>query len=126
MWDSQGGGIPVQPIYDAMRDMGLPAVRSPNFAASGQDAMREFWQRAGLDAIETRVIRIPVVVPTFDEYWDSSTLGIGPLGKVMGELTPATREEIKTRLRQRLPKDASGRVSFEAFANAAKGRVPAR
>jgi hypothetical protein len=33
------------------------------------------------------------------------------------------REQLKARLRQQLPEGPDGRISYEAFANAVKGRV---
>jgi ubiquinone/menaquinone biosynthesis C-methylase UbiE len=124
MWDAPGGGLPVQPIYDTIRDMGISPPRSTNMAASGQEAMRGFWQRAGLEAIETRVIHIPVMFKNFDELWSSNTAGIGPLGKVLNEMPTASKEELKARVRERVPRDSQGRIAYEAFANAVKGRVP--
>jgi hypothetical protein len=34
--------------------------------------MRGFWKMAGLEDIETRVIRIPVTYPDFNDFWDSN------------------------------------------------------
>ena len=83
MWDATGGGLPLQPMYDAMRGLGLTEPRAPNPEASRQEIMRDLWQRAGLEAVETRVFRIPVVFSTLDEFWHSNALEIGPVGKVL-------------------------------------------
>jgi hypothetical protein len=48
---------------------------------------------------------------------------VGPAGTVISKMSPAQQEELKTVLRQLLPIGADGRISYEAFANAAKGRV---
>lgn len=40
----------------------------------------------------------------------------------ISKLSPEAREKLKTRVRSTLP---SGPIAYEAFANAAKGRVPA-
>ena len=49
---------------------------------------------------------------------------VGPSGKALSELTPSVREQLKTRLRERLPIAADGSIAYEAFANAVKGVVP--
>ena len=46
-----------------------------------------------------------------------------PAGQAIHKLTPAVREQLKARLRQQLPEGPDGRISYEAFANAVKGRV---
>jgi SAM-dependent methyltransferase len=125
MWDILGGGVPVDPIYVAMESMGMTSVRPPYPADSRREAMQEFWEKAALDSIETRVIRIPVVYSDFDEFWDSNTVPIGPQGKLIDGMSANERDELRTRLRGRLPIASDGSVVYESFANAVKGRVPA-
>jgi SAM-dependent methyltransferase len=126
MWDVPGGGLPLEPIYAAMRALGLPRQYPTNVAVSRQDGMRALWEQAGLEAIETREIRITVAYSSFDDFWDSNTVPVGPVGKAVADLTPPVRDQLKTHLRERLPRDASGRISYGAYANAVKGRVPSK
>ena len=79
---------------------------------------------AGLEAIETRVIRIPVRYADFDDFWDSNTVPVGPQGKVIAGMSPAARAQLRMRLREFLPAASDGRIVYESFANAVKGRVP--
>jgi hypothetical protein len=39
-------------------------------------------------------------------------------------MSPAAREQLRTRLREFLPAASDGRIVYESFANAVKGRVP--
>lgn len=87
--------------------------------------MNEFWRKAGLQSVETHVIRIPVVFSNFDDFWESSTVPIGPQGKVIAALSQRAREQLRERAREQLPAAPDGRIAYEAFANAVKGRVPA-
>jgi hypothetical protein len=86
--------------------------------------MRELWERVGLTSIETCVIRIPVVYSNFDDFRESTTLPVGPQGKFFREMSPGAREQLRVRLREQLPVGADGRIAYEAFANAVKGRIP--
>jgi ubiquinone/menaquinone biosynthesis C-methylase UbiE len=126
MWDIPGGGSPVTAIYGAMESLGLALPVRPNPAASQLEAMQDFWKTAGLEEIETRVIRIPVTHANFDEFWDSNTVPVGPQGKVIARMSPAARDQLRTRLREYLPAASDGRIVYESFANAVKGRVPGR
>jgi SAM-dependent methyltransferase len=125
MWDTAGGGAPVQPIYLALESMGMTSVRPPNPAASGRDAMQGLWENAGLESVDTRVIRIPTDYSDFDDFWDSNLVPIGPQGKIFAGMSASAREELRTRLRDHLPVSSDGRIVYESFANAVKGRVPA-
>ena len=86
--------------------------------------MRELWERAGLKSVETEVIRIPVVFSDFDDFWDSNTVPVGPQGKLIDSMSMDKKERLRTRLHDHLPADAAGRIVYESFANAVKGRVP--
>ena len=61
MWDIPGGGAPTDPIYVALESMGMTSVRPANPVVSRREAMQDLWEKAGLESIDTRVIRIPVV-----------------------------------------------------------------
>ena len=79
---------------------------------------------AGLTAIETQVIRIEVAYSDFADFWESNSAPVGPAGTAIAALSPQVREQLKARLREQLPIGADGRIIYEAFANAVKGRVP--
>src|SRR6516164_5429862 len=88
MWDILNGGSPTTPIYTAIESLGSTLPVRPNPAASRLEAMHGFCEMAGLEAIETRVIRIPVRYADFDDFWDSNTVPVGPQGKVMPSCRP--------------------------------------
>ena len=123
MWDIPGGGAPTNPIYVAMESVGISPLRPPNSTASRRDAMHNLWQDAGLDSIDTRVIRIPVVYSGFNDFWESNSAPAGPQGKLIQAMPPGAREELRARLREQLPAAADGTIAYEAFANAVKGRI---
>jgi SAM-dependent methyltransferase len=125
MWDIPSGGVPVHPIYLALESMGLTSGRPPNPAASERDAMQRFWEDAGLESVETRVIRIPTVYSNFDDFWDSNVVPIGPQGKTIAGMSLSAREELRSRLRNHLPDSSDGRIAYQSSANSIKGRVPA-
>src|SRR5262249_15362445 len=126
MWEIQDGGAPPSPVYTAIVSLGSTVPAWPNPEASRLEAMQSFWEMAGLEAIETRVIRIPVRFANFDDFWDSNAVPVGPQGKVIAGMSPAAREQLRTRLREQLPAASDGHIFYESFANAVKGQVPER
>ena len=86
--------------------------------------MQGLWESAGLQSVETRVIHIPTVYSGFDDFWDSNAVPIGPQGKIIAGMSASATEELRARLRADLPVSPDGRIVYQAFANAVKGRVP--
>lgn len=125
MWDVPGGGLPLEPIQAAMRSMGAPDANPPGFNASREDRMRAVWEQNGLTSVETRVIRIRVSYKDFDDFWTTNSVPVGPSGVAIAKLSPEKKEELKALMRKRLPTAPDGSISYEPFANAVKGRVPA-
>ncbi len=124
MWDFPGGGAPTDPIYVSLESMGMTSVRPANPIVSRREAMEDLWKKAGLESIVTRVIRIPVVYSDFDDFWNSNTVLIGPQGKLIASMSASEREQLRAELRDHLPSTSDGRIVYESFANAVKGRVP--
>ena len=87
--------------------------------------MRAIWQENKLASVETRVIRIRVEYASFDDFWSSNAVPIGPTGVAIQRLAPEQKGRLQTLLRERLPHTPDGSISYEPFANAVKGRVPA-
>ncbi len=125
MWDIPGDGFPIRPLAKAMKSLGLEEPARPNVDAARRENMEAFWRDAGLQSVDTTVLRIRVAYADFDDFWASSTVPVGPAGKAVAEMSPTTREQLKAKLREHLPIAADGSISYEAFANAVKGRVRA-
>jgi SAM-dependent methyltransferase len=124
MWDVPGGGLPTEPIYAVMRSLGLSPPSGPGAGASARDEMHATWEKAGLISCETCVIRVPITYSSFDEFWVANDVPVGPSGNALRAIAPKVKEQLKAGLRRQLPSGSDGRVMYEAFANAVKGRVP--
>jgi hypothetical protein len=86
------------------------------------DALRDLWTGAGLASVETREITVQRSFADFDEYWTLST-GAGSIRPAVAAMPAGDVEQLRQRVRGRLPVDASGRIAYSARANAVKGRV---
>jgi SAM-dependent methyltransferase len=122
-WDMYGGGFPYETLQVEMRALGITVPLPPSSGASRIDAMRDLWTDAGLHAVETREITVQRTFADFDDYWTTILIGpnVGPKAAAMASKDSAV---LKARVRERLPADAMGRITYSARANAVKGRVP--
>jgi SAM-dependent methyltransferase len=124
MWDLPGDGAPLALATAALKSLGETPPSPPSPHASRLDAMQDLWKAARLEAVDTRVIRIPVVFADFDDFWKSHDASAGPLGNFISRMSPDAKERLRARLREQLPVAADGRITYEACANAVRGRVP--
>jgi ubiquinone/menaquinone biosynthesis C-methylase UbiE len=123
MWDSLGRGYIQQPLIDALQAMNIEVPPSPARKNSRMEELRQFFEAAGFDQVETRAIAIEVSYPSFDDYWSSQT-GLGnPAVQAIRKMPTADVERLKANLRATLPVH-DGRIAYPARANAVKGRVP--
>jgi len=122
-WDMLGGGFPLEPLRVELRAFGLQPPQPPSADASRIDALRDLWTGAGLEAVETREISVQRTFADFEDFWTTSLLG-SSIRPTIAAMAAGDVEALKTRLRARLPADASGRITYGARANAVKGRVP--
>lgn len=123
MWDTLNGGVPLAPVAAALKSMGKTYPRASS-DASQRDALQALWLGAGLQSVDTTVIRIPVNFSSFDDFCESNLVPIGPAGQVLSKMSADETQQLKARLREELPIAPDGSISYEAFANAVKGRVP--
>ena len=107
MWDIPGGGLPLEPIHQAMHH-GHRIAHSAGFANSRQDENASALGAGGTQSVETRVIRITVTYSGFDDFWDSNSVPVGPAGQAINKLAPAAREQFKAHLRKQLPEGPDG------------------
>ena len=69
--------------------------------------------------IEESALRITVEHPTFDDWWEPFTLGVGPAGVYVAALDAIRQGDLRERCRDRLP---AAPFAVSARAWAARGR----
>jgi len=122
-WDLLGGGFPYAALQEEMRGMGFDVPLPPSPEASRINVLQDLWEGAGLESVETREIHVQRTFADFDDYW-TTILGGPSVGPKLAAMGSGPITALKTRMRARLPADASGRIRYSAKANAIKGCGP--
>jgi ubiquinone/menaquinone biosynthesis C-methylase UbiE len=122
-WDMFGGGFPLEPVYVELRELGVTPLLPPSAPASRMTALRELWTGAGIEDVETREITVQRSFTDFADFWSASMLST-TMRPTLAKMAPGDVETLKTRLRARLPADATGRITYGARSNAVKGKMP--
>ena len=104
VWDHAAGGKgPLVVYWEAAHELepGLPD--ESDLAGAREGHLAELFEAAGVREVEDDALEVRVVHPTFDDWWEPFTLGVGPAGAFASGLDQARREELRERCRSRLP-----------------------
>ena len=89
-------------------------------AGAREGHLTELFEAAGLREVEETAHSVDVEHPSFDEWWEPFTLGVGPAGAHVASLDAEQQAQLRERCRERLP-EAPFVVTARAWA--ARGLV---
>jgi SAM-dependent methyltransferase len=115
VWDHAGGGGPLYTFWSAARELDPDTDDESRLAGARRGHLTELFGAAGLREIEEEAISVDVRHPTFEEWWEPFTLGVGPAGAFVARLDATERERLRDVCRERLPA-APFTVSARAWA----------
>lgn len=122
MWDQPSGGFPYHALMMEMRAAGVAVPQPPSPDACRIEVLHDLWTNAGLTDVETRSILVERTFADFDDYWH--TVRLGPsVGPPLAAMDARDLARLEARMRELLPTDPHGHITYGARANAAKGRV---
>jgi hypothetical protein len=116
VWDGSTGAL--GPFWDAVHEIDPETEDEAALAGARRGHLAELFDAAGLGAIESEPLTVDVVHPSFDEWWEPYTLGVGPAGDYVARLDHNGRQRLEETARARLP---DGPFTVSATAWAARG-----
>lgn len=124
VWDYAGKMQLLRYFWDAAQALDPAAAEldeGPRFPVCNPDALKDLFQGAGLNNIETRPIDIATHFKDFDDYWNPFLGGQGPAPGYVMSLSEENRSQLRERIRASLPFAADGLIPLVARAWAVKG-----
>jgi len=103
VWDHGGGQGPLGLFWEAARELDPEVADESQLAGSRQGHLTELFGAAGLREVEESVLSVSVEHPSFEDWWEPFTLGVGPAGVFAAGLDPDRRAELRELCRQKLP-----------------------
>lgn len=103
VWDHGGGRGPLKAFWDAVRELDPDAEGESQLAGTREGHLGELLRAAGLQRIEESALWAPVEHPTFEDWWEPFTLGVGPAGGYVARLDAERRADLRERCRALLP-----------------------
>jgi len=115
VWDHAGGGGPLALFWEGAHAFDPNVEDESKLAGARKGHLGELFRDAGLrDVVET-ALTVDVEHPTFDEWWEPFTFGVGPAGGFVQRLAEDDRERLRELCRERMP-EAPFVVSARAWA----------
>ena len=103
VWDHAGGRGPLSPFWAAARELDPDLEDESQLAGSRGGQLTELFQAAGLDDVEETALSVGVEHPSFEEWWEPFTFGVGPAGSYAAGLEPRRLAAVRERCREVLP-----------------------
>jgi SAM-dependent methyltransferase len=119
VWDHGGGAGPLSAFWSAARELDPGVDDESTLAGAREGHLAELALAAGLVEVESSDIVVEVEHPSFDEWWEPFTLGVGPAGAYTAALDEADRAALREACRARLS-DGPFTVSARAWAVTAR------
>jgi SAM-dependent methyltransferase len=118
VWDHAGGQGPLGVFWDAARELDPDVHDESDLAGAGEGHLAELFEAAGLSDVEQSVVSASLEHPSFDEWWEPYTRGVGPAGSYVAGLDAERQSDLRERCRTMLP---HGPFVINARAWAARG-----
>ncbi len=103
VWDHGGRQSPLGLFWEAARVLEPDVDDESGLAGAREGHLRELFEAAGLSEIEDTALTVAVEHPTFEDWWERFTLGVGPAGAFTAGLDPGRLTELRELCRARLP-----------------------
>ena len=115
VWDLAGGAAPLSVFWEAAHELDPDVNDESQMAGAREGHLEELFREAGLHAIEATALSNTVEHPSFDDWWEPYTLGVGPAGGYAASLDPKRQAELRELCREKLP-EAPFNLTFRAWA----------
>jgi SAM-dependent methyltransferase len=103
VWDHAGGRGPLSVFWAAARELDPDVDDESRFAGARQGHLVELLEAAGAREAEESDLSVDVEHPSFEEWWEPYTQGVGPAGALVARLDPDRQAQLRDRCREMLP-----------------------
>jgi ubiquinone/menaquinone biosynthesis C-methylase UbiE len=103
VWDHAGGQGPLSPYWKAALTL-YPSIEDESARPGSREGhLAELFREADLEPVEDTALSVSVEHPTFEEWWEPFTLGVGPAGSFMKTRSPEEMVALREACRAILP-----------------------
>lgn len=97
VWDHAGGEGPLGAFWDAVRELDPSAHDESDLPGARRGHLQELFKAAGLQHVVESSVFSRVEHPTFEDWWEPFTGGVGPAGAYVATLDEPARTALRDR-----------------------------
>lgn len=105
VWDHGGQQGPLGLFWREARAIDPNLDDESQLAGVREGHLAELFEAAGLRQVQATSFVVSLEHPTFDEWWEPFTHGVGPAGAFVAGLDPERRAELRERCRAQVPSE---------------------
>jgi SAM-dependent methyltransferase len=102
VWDHHDAG-PLHVFWEAAHRLDAAVVDEAGLAGTRQGHLGELFRAARLLDVEEATLTVSVEHPSFEEWWEPFTLGVGPAGAHVAGLDAERQTQLRDECRSMLP-----------------------
>jgi SAM-dependent methyltransferase len=103
VWDHGGGQGPLSLFWKAARELDPEVDDESQLPGAREGHLAELFEAAGLNEIEETALSASLEHPSFEEWWEPFTRGVGPAGSYVASLDEERQAELRGNCRTLLP-----------------------
>jgi SAM-dependent methyltransferase len=99
VWDHAGGEGPLGAFWNAVRELDPSAPDESELPGARRGHLQQLFEAAGLHDVGETSLDSRVEHPTFEDWWEPFTGGVGPAGAYVAALDDPRRNALRDRCR---------------------------
>jgi SAM-dependent methyltransferase len=103
VWDHAGGQGPLSLFWEAAHELDRDVEDESQRAGAREGHLAQLFEAGRLHEIEESVLSVNVEHPSFEEWWEPFTLGVGPAGAHVAGLDAKRQALLRELCREMLP-----------------------
>jgi SAM-dependent methyltransferase len=103
VWDHAGGQGPLSTFWEVVSEFDPGVEDESNLVGAREGDLTRLFESAGLRDVEETALSVSLEHPSFEEFWEPYTFGVGPGGAYIAQLDAERRAELRERCREALP-----------------------
>jgi SAM-dependent methyltransferase len=103
VWDHAGGGSPLSTFWRAARELDPGTTDESRLAGAAEGQLAGLFTAAGMPGATSTLLTVRVDHPSFEQWWEPFTFGVGPAGDHVARLSPRDVVTLRERCRELLP-----------------------
>ena len=97
VWDHAGGEGPLGAFWDAARELDPGVHDESDLPGARRGHLGQLFEAAGIGQVEESSLESKIEHPTFEDWWEPFTGGVGPAGAYVASLDAQAREALRDR-----------------------------